>query len=238
MYRAGLSQPAVVRPAMPILYFGDYQAFARSRLRVVIVGLNPSNAEFPASDPFRRFPEASALAGRPVLEAEDVDRYLDSLNRYFQVAPYARWFDPSFEPLLNGLGASYYGGAATALHTDICTPVPTDPTWSGLGSAQVAIATGGFTLWSDLIACLEPDVVVVSVARKHLTMLGVGEVESWPVAFTVDRAAPYHVRAVRATISTVRPLVVFGRAANTPFGTVSRADKVRIGHAIGGMLDG
>ena len=45
-----------VSPAAPILFFGDFDAYSLSMLRVLTVGLNPSRLEFPADRPFLRFP--------------------------------------------------------------------------------------------------------------------------------------------------------------------------------------
>ena len=101
-----------VTPAVPILFFGDLDAYLASPLRVLTVALNPSGKEFPAGEPFQRFPLANGN--------REPSRYLDAMSAYFCTEPYSGWFN-AFEPLLNGLGASYYKGAAsTALHTDIC----------------------------------------------------------------------------------------------------------------------
>ena len=55
-----------VKPAVPILFFGDLDAYRASPLRVLTVGLNPSGHEFPADQPFRRFPLAEgSLGGQP-----------------------------------------------------------------------------------------------------------------------------------------------------------------------------
>ena len=102
-----------VKPAVPILFFGDLDAYRASSLHVLTVGLNPSLREFPSDQPFRRFPFAEDSLGR------EPSRYLKAMSAYFRTAPYRRWFS-AFEPLLNGMKASYYHGAAsTALHTDI-----------------------------------------------------------------------------------------------------------------------
>ena len=114
-----------VEPALPILFFGDLAAYRKSPLRVLTVGLNPSLHEFPADEPFRRFPLAE--------DGREAPTYLAALSGYFRADPYHNWFR-AYESLLAGLGTSYYeGGASTALHTDICSPVATDPTWSRLG---------------------------------------------------------------------------------------------------------
>ena len=51
---AGL--PSRATPAAPILFFGDLDAYRASPLRVLTVGLNPSQHEFPTGNPFQRFP--------------------------------------------------------------------------------------------------------------------------------------------------------------------------------------
>jgi hypothetical protein len=56
-----------------------------------------------------------------------------ALDSYFRSAPYRRWFDQGFERVLNGLSATYYAGFPNAaLHTDLLSPLATDPTWGGL----------------------------------------------------------------------------------------------------------
>ena len=129
--------PSRVTPAVPILFFGDLDAYLTSPLRVLTVGLNPSLHEFPADEPFRRFPLAGNSGdGEP-------GRYLDAMSAYFHTDPYSSWFH-AFEQVLNGAGSSYYTGevASTALHTDICSPVATDPTWSKLPRVDRAALEG------------------------------------------------------------------------------------------------
>ena len=113
-----------------------------STLRVLTVGLNPSLQEFPADRPFSRFPLDEGTAGR------GRDHYLYALSSYFRTDPYRAWFR-AFEPLLNGAGASYYEGfTSTALHTDICSPVATDPTWKFSHPGQEHELGGCFFLHS------------------------------------------------------------------------------------------
>ena len=122
---------ALVRPSIPILFFGDYERYFLSPRRVITVGLNPSRIEFPDSDRFARFPAARYKDSQP----PETARVLRAIADYFREQPYDGWFKPAFEELLRGMGASYYDGAeSTALHTDICSPLATDPTWSRLRS--------------------------------------------------------------------------------------------------------
>ena len=221
-----------VSPAAPILFFGDLEAYSQSILRVLTVGLNPSRLEFPASRPFSRFPLCEGSNGR------EPGRYIEALSSYFRTCPYRSWFS-AFEPLLNGLGTSYYtGDTSTAIHTDICSPVATDPTWSRLGEADQSIleADGG-PLWHMLLKALKPQVVVLSVAKRHLERIEFESLDnSWNVIHTFDRAAsgaprlrPYELRARWYDVGGGPSLLAFGPAAQTPFGLVSDIQKHKIG---------
>jgi hypothetical protein len=236
---AALGEPdtAVVQPSMPILYFGDYGSYASSPMRIVTVGLNPSLAEFPAADPWSRFPAAAALEGPASLGEGQHASYLAALDEYFVTAPYRAWFDRSFERILNGADASYYPGAAcTAIHTDIASPVATDPTWSSLGARQ-AHHRGGAELWRDLISSLAPDIIIVSVARHHLYALTPLAVTEWPELTRVERDNPFVVAQTTVTIGASTALVVFGRCTNLPFGSVGGKDREPIGAAIRSRLE-
>jgi hypothetical protein len=129
LHRKFAGRPWLVTPSAPILFFGDLTAYQASPLRIATVGLNPSRLEFPACSPFSRFPDAQC----------SIPTYLSSLESYFRTAPYGRWFN-SYEQALLGLDASYYGQRPnTALHTDIGSVLPTDPTWSGLTGRGAAL---------------------------------------------------------------------------------------------------
>ncbi|MHB8449244.1 MAG: hypothetical protein ACYDAQ_02070 [Mycobacteriales bacterium] len=221
----------VVSPAMPILYFGDARAYLASPVRVVTVALNPSLAEFPTGDPWLRFPSAPERVGPTKV---DMDLYLASLDDYYKAAPYTRWF-ASFEPILLGMNASFYPGqASTVLHTDLCSPVPTDPTWSHLPETVRAELIGhGRALWHALMVELRPQVILVSVAGQHLPKIHFPATgDTFPV-HTVDRARPYVVTAKTVAVTEdTQALLVSGRASQTPFGSISAAAKRAVGEAI------
>src|SRR5207249_4878736 len=80
----------VVRPSIPILFFGEWRRYEESELRVVTVGLNPSRWEFPQGDPYSRFPLARGLRCSPAITA-DTERYLAALGAYFRESPYTQW---------------------------------------------------------------------------------------------------------------------------------------------------
>ena len=86
----------VVASSLPIPYFGDVDAYFGSNLRVVTAALNPSDIEFSKND--SRFDVETGLSGAKGLEIV--------LKNYFKTNPYKSWFK-SFEPVLNGMGASY-----------------------------------------------------------------------------------------------------------------------------------
>ena len=221
-----------VSPAAPILFFGDFDAYSRSPLRVLSVGLNPSWREFPEYEPFLRFPLAAGDARR------DTDRYVDALCGYYRAIPYWAWFS-TVEPLLNGMGASYHlAETSTALHTDICSPVATDPTWSRLDGAdrRVLEADGG-RLWHELLKAVRPHVVLLSIAQRHLSRIRFRPLDSeWEIIHTVHqtksgapRSPPYAIQARRFKIAGEPALFIFGRAAQKPFGLLADSQKREAG---------
>ncbi|MDG4834229.1 hypothetical protein O7627_33735 [Solwaraspora sp. WMMD1047] len=222
--------PELVTPgSRPIAWFGDISAYSASPLRIMTTGLNPSNIEFPDGDPDRRFPRASGV--------EDAGpKYVDSLNAYFTTDPYMKWFN-TYRTLLEGLDASFDGshGANVAVHTDLFSPVPTSPTWSRLPStARKELAESGIALWHQLVQALRPDVILLSVAEKHLSVIDLPSRETgWKVLHTIEqRRAPYPVRTRAYHLNGHPILVAWGRAANTPFGSISYSARREIGTAI------
>ena len=214
-----------------IAWFGDTAAYAASVVRIISVGLNPSQIEFPATDPDQRFP-----AARGVVDA--CQAYLDSLNAYFSVnnRPYWRWFH-TYRTLLEGMDASFDGsyGVNTAIHTDLCSPVPTSLTWSKLPKdTRKELAGPGVTLWHDLVRHLQPNVVLLSVAKKHLETIAFPSVDpEWTVLHTIEqRRRPYHVLCRRYDVDGHPVLFVWGRANMTPFGGITHQQRRDLGARI------
>jgi hypothetical protein len=236
IYNGFEKQPFLVKPSIPILFFGDSDKYFSSRLRIITLGLNPSRSEFPDDNRFLRFGKARNIYPQ-ILDGIFYDEYLEALNGYFQNPPnrpYGHWFN-SFEPLLNGLDCSYYGQAQnTALHTDLCSPLATDPTWSRLDrDTRSMLIDSGTILWHRLVKQLSPDLIIASIARRHLDRIAFPWVGDWRVVHTVERANPYHVQVRRLRVIEGKDThLVFGRAANTPFGTISNMDKQKTGIAI------
>ncbi len=159
----------VVPDSVPILWFGDVEAYDKSNPRIVTVGLNPSHVEFEDGSirgTAARFPTASPLVIKTKLTSSDIDVYKAAMNEYFCTNPYTKWFDRN-EKLLNLLDASYYKckGGSTAIHIDACTPVATDPTWGRLCAREKKILTTP-SLFSTLMNVLNPDIVLISVNQQ------------------------------------------------------------------------
>ena len=223
--------PSRVNPSVPILFFGDLDAYFYSKVRVLSVGLNPSLHEFPSDSPFRRFPLAEGGA------VSEPDLYLDALSAYYRTDPYRSWFS-SFEPMLNGMGASYYEGKpSAALHTDICTPVATDPTWSGLDwNQRNALEKEGVPLWHDLLEALRPQIVTLSVASHHLSRIRFKALSGWEGVHVFEqteagalRKRPVAISATWYEISGEPSLFVFVPAAQKPLGRLSGNQKRQAG---------
>jgi hypothetical protein len=236
LYLNAADNPVVVKPSIPLPYWGDGDHYAASPLKIVTVGLNPSRREFPVDDPFLRFRAAERIDLRDREEAARA-AYLDALHNYFRIAPYRAWFD-WFEQVLRGMDASFYDGARhTTVHVDLCSPLATDPTWSKLESGREALLADGVPLWHRLIEYLSPDVILISVARRYRDLISFASPDAWVPIFTIAREhlrmRPYVVLGQRVTLANGRsPLLVFGPAAQLPFATMDKTKRQEIGRVI------
>ena len=162
----------LVKSSIPILWFGDMDAYNLSKIKVVTVGLNPSLREFPKDKD--RFPNAVSLQNKKTLNAKDVETYTAAMNAYFETDPYKKRFN-NFEKALNPLDSSYYVDKKMpnrAIHIDIYTPFATDPVWGGLSPKQKEyIDKRSNGLYENLLDILKPKVVLVSankdVVKEH-----------------------------------------------------------------------
>lgn len=162
--------------AIPILWFGDLDAYKHSPIKILTVGINPSDVEFKDDrgnlDLDFRFPGSTAIDPCKVNPQE----YADVLNGYFKSFnhPY-KWFDRS-EAALNGLGASYYDGEEIrAIHIDIRTPVATAQKWRKIGDKTVF--EDGIKLFKNLVDELQPDIMIMPLGFEHIKM-------AWPEKLT------------------------------------------------------
>ena len=161
------NKACLVQDSIPILWFGDMEAYRKSKIKVVTVGLNPSLHEFPKDKD--RFPKAAGLHGKKTLSSKDIEAYTAAMNAYFETEPYRRWFS-HFEKVTNCLGVSYYSGKKNrAVHIDIYSPFATNPVWGGLSPKQkqyIDEQSTGF--YEDMLDYLNPDIVLISVSKVEM----------------------------------------------------------------------
>jgi len=230
----------ITSPSIPILYFGDYPAYNKSKIKIITVGLNPSHREFPIEDRFLRFRKAEKISKRSNMAHKEIQLFLDSLNDYYKDEPYSRWFR-CFEPILNGLNSSYYDNEYPnrVLHTDICSPLATDITWSKLNPRQRArLSYDGNRIWHSLVEILAPDFILISVAKRHLNKIRFKRTK-WRelMRITHDKYGklknnPYRISVSKFSINGRTGLFVFGQARQTPFGPISNPQKREIGKTL------
>lgn len=217
---------------LPIKWFGDRKAYQESEVKIITVGLNPSDKEFreKKGDPFTsllRFPDY--LNGNNCSLEK-------ALNSYFEKNPYRQWFNAGFEPILNGMGASYYskaGYTCRALHTDICSPWATDPTWSKLPSAeQKSLINTGFPEWQMLVNELKPHIILFSIPQKYVKMLNMGHLNDLCVFPTTKDGQMRKKPVIIQKGMLGKSLAVFGRTWGVPFGSLGKGQKNELGKGI------
>ena len=234
-YEARRGEKWLVDPAVPVLFFGNLAGYEASCPRIATVGLNPSHREFPPDDPFRRFPNA---------DTADAVAYLAVLSSYFQNRPYREWFD-SYEKALNGMGTTYYGEEknAAALHTDIGSVHPTNPTWSRLcDQDRKRLIREGAPLWRRLIEYIQPDILLISVGCQWMndSLNELKTVCDWKPIHTFEkkkdgspRSRPVEVKVRWHALTTRnRILIAHVPAGRTPLGFLSNEQKRQAGDKI------
>jgi hypothetical protein len=225
-----------VEPSIPILFFGDYEAFRKSKLRIVTVALNPGTLAFPVEKRWEFFPAYEKTA--------DLQ---EAWNQYFRTGrPIEPWMT-SLDCVLHGFDASLYDSkfTNTALHTDMLSPVATQTLWSQLDKQyQDELASVGLPLWHDLIRHLKPHIVVLSVATKHLKKIRFKVVEYWKTVTSFSNMKSGQPRKTRYDVDhSVLQICpdhyadfLFGRATRMPFSLLSNPDKKQIGEGLKGRL--
>jgi hypothetical protein len=209
-------------PILPIHWFGNRPAYEASSLRVVTVGLNPSDREFrpndatPVSKDFR-FPDY-----------DGTDKGLElALNSYFKRNPYNAWFKGIFGAVLHSFDASFYEGAKnTAIHIDICSPWATIPTWSKLSeNVRQELETEGRALWKNLIAELQPDVILFSSSPSHEQKIDFPSPDKEWKSVDVGSKRPLLVRRFEINGKTTQ--VLFQVQGRKPFLQTSKEEKLK-----------
>ena len=225
-----------VKPSIPVLYFGDYQRYINSPLRVITVALNPSNHEFPRENPFERFQSADGVSGATIPSSPKI---MMALNSYFKTKPY-KWFD-SLEPVISGFKSSYFStrdNTNTALHTDLLSPVATYPTWSKLEQGdRDKLAVKGIPLWHDLVRKLRPHIILISVAKPHIAAIKFLGGQRLKKVYTFSAKPNYPVQHAVVPIDSDHSAdLIFARAAQMPFGFFRHEEKQLIGQRLRDVL--
>ena len=218
----------VVKPSLPIVFFGDINSYNNQNLKIVTVGKNPSNREFQLNKElysYVRFPDFK----------NDIDSLELSLNNYFKHKPYSRWFN-SYEPFLNGMESSYYpkNSLNKVIHTDICSPISTNPTWSLLTkNQQNFLFEIGFKIWKKLISEIKPNLIILSIPKEYVYRLNSKKLETiYTIRHTKEgklRKKPFELELYSVEINGFNTLLVYGESKNTPLGSVSTEDKIKMG---------
>lgn len=148
---------------MPIMWFGDREAFEKSPLRVVTVSLNPSDKEFMRT----KGDQPSTSIRFPDFNGTDESMVMAYNNYFKNGTSYDSWFKSSFGAVLESFDASFYPNQAnnTALHTDFCSPWATNPTWGRLPKdVRNELFSAGVPQWHALMEELGPDIILFSAS--------------------------------------------------------------------------
>ncbi|MCW4013592.1 MAG: hypothetical protein NWF07_11460 [Candidatus Bathyarchaeota archaeon] len=236
-------------PSMPLIYHGDYSQYRDSVLKIVTAGLNPPSSEFPENNPLIRFKELDHFYGKETLNEYDVLEYLDSLDSYFRRNSNP-WFD-NFEPVLNGINASYYGVMeSTVLHTEMLSPLSTVVSWSKFVDNYPSfvideIVTNGHAQWLELMNILQPDIIITSLGEKYRKNIFNIQNLNWrrieQITTTTkggERKRPYEVYCTIATLGCGKKcLLVFGDRNVVPF-MISEEQKIALGSKLFHLMKG
>lgn len=157
----------IIHDSIPVIWFGNLDNYLKSPKKIVTVGLNPSNKEFPENNRWLRFDYVD-------LYSSDCSRTIPlltrSLNSYFDddKKPYMEWFGRG-EKVLHLFNASYKQNwlKNQAIHIDIYSAIATSVTWGKIDpSVRKQFEASGLPLFKKLLAILNPDIVLISTNKK------------------------------------------------------------------------
>lgn len=166
--------------AIPILWFGDLNEYKESPVRILTVGINPSDREFKDNKGNINFDFRFYGSTEIDLNNPNYCDYTDILNRYFkdgsQSHPYMRWFNKN-EAALNGLGASYFGGnnMLTSIHIDLRAPIATPIKWSDI--EDIDAYNRGISIFKEVVNELQPDIMLMPISIDNHISKAFGELD-------------------------------------------------------------
>jgi len=233
------SLDCVVKNSMPIVFFGDIDNYIKQDYRIITAALNPSDIEFlnNKNDNYsckHRFPDYN----NTTVSLEK------SCKNYFKNNPYNKWFgqdNAGFKPLLNGMGYCYYPNSKNlkaVLHTDLCSPIATNPTWSKLTKNEKnRLQIKGFVLWKKLIMELKPNLIILSVKKAYIESIYSSPIFNfkkvdYPIdpVYSKNNRFRYEIIHYQGSIDTFKTNLLWGSAQNTPFQPFK--NKIEIGKVL------
>ena len=215
----------IVNPSMPIIWFGDIEAyFASQERRVITISINPSSDEFKEKNSenysFCRFPNIEKIYNTEELNDDDKKILYKTLNNYFEDNPYKRWFNHyDNSEILGALNCSYQRGFPNrAIHIDLQSAIATFPKWNELHKIDKDLQEriSNCDLAKSLIDILEPDIILYSAKKNALKE-----------ALKIDIDFPKNYEKPKNTILLAeyeyknKPLI-YGFNHSTPFAHVKR----------------
>lgn len=229
----------IIPNTINIDWFGNRPQYEKSELKIITVGLNPSGVEF---DVDKTKSKANVDARFPACQGSTATLsspgyYPNAWNQYFQEKPYWSWFN-NFERVLNGMHATYKNenGQHRALHTDLCTPWATMPTWSKLTPDEKKRLTNNFAFeeWKNLVKELKPDIIIACVPREYRIKLGFEDSALAKLCeICTTRSGGKRTHPIPIYVSKYdNAIIVFGRTMMVPFGNISNDKKKEIGKII------
>lgn len=178
------SLKGVVPGSIPIIWFGDIEAFFQSKIRTVTVSLNPSLVEFSSDSrkfklSYQRFDGAEILMPKSELNDDDKDQLIKIYSKYFRKDPYYKSWFQFFDLKCMGFISKYgyevgYGYNCfpqnTAIHIDYFSALATDPVYSDLKDDPLYFETfcklPNKDLFKELLSVLKPDVILFSCGHN------------------------------------------------------------------------
>ena len=122
------------------------------------------------------------------------------------------------------------------LHTNICSPWATDPTWSKLPNQEkknLMENEHGFEQWKQLIRQLKPDIILFSIPEEYIKKLDLENERSVFVTISNDKKGVPRKKSVVIEKGVYgRSLAIFGRTWNVPFGALGEDQKKDLGQKI------
>lgn len=154
----------IIKESIPVIWFGNLNDYLKSKTRIVTVGLNPSNKEFPENNRWLRFDYVDLYSSDC---NQTIFRLVQTLNSYFDKNPYWKWFGRG-EKVLEHLGASYRPSKIKnqAIHIDIYSAIATTITWSNLDPEVMEKIRIPIIQFKKLLAFLRPDIILISTNKK------------------------------------------------------------------------